>query len=333
MQPSALWVVRLFFLSLCTLGGYAVSQLHSALISHWGLGLTIGFGLGGLLIALDEMLKGFSLRAFSAATFGLILGSTIAWLVDRSQLFEWALPDTRWLIRVCLFLGFGYIGIILAMRSNKDDFSLIIPYLRFSSQNKPDNPIVLDTSALIDGRVADLIESGFIEGLVVAPRFVLRELQAIADSGDSLRRERGRRGLEMLQRIQQNPRLEVRIHEGDYPDEPEVDAKLVRLAKTIQAKLYTTDYNLARIAEIQGVKCVNMAELATRMKPAILPGDVLQLRLVREGKEKGQAVGYLNDGTMVVVNHGQKMIGQHAEVQVASLVQTGAGVIVFAELK
>jgi uncharacterized protein YacL len=248
-------------------------------------------------------------------------------------LFEWAAPDTRWLIRVGLFLSFGYIGIILALRSNKDDFSLIIPYLRFSSQNKPENPIVLDTSALIDGRVVELLESAFIEGLVVAPRFVLRELQAIADSPDALRRERGRRGLEMLQRIQQIPRLEVRIHEGDYPDEPEVDAKLVRLAKTIQAKLYTTDYNLARIAEIQGVKCANIAELATRMKPAILPGDLLHVRLVREGKEKGQAVGYLADGTMVVVNQGQKMIGQQAQVAVASLVQTGAGVIVFADLK
>jgi len=333
MQPSSLWVVRLFFLALCTLGGYAVSQLHTSLISHAGLGVIIGFGVGGLIIALDEMLKGFSLRAFSAATFGLVLGSLIAWLVDRSELFEWAMPDTRWLIRVCLFLCFGYIGIILALRSNKDDFSLIIPYVRFSSQNKPENPIVLDTSALIDGRVAELIESGFVEGLVITPRFVLHELQAIADSADAIRRERGRRGLDILKRLQSLPRLEVRIHEADYPDDPAVDSKLVRLAKTLQARLYTTDYNLARIAEIQGVKCCNIAEVAAKMKPAILPGDILQLRLVREGKEKGQGVGYLADGTMVVVNQGQKSIGQQVQVEVSSLVQTGAGVIVFAELR
>jgi uncharacterized protein YacL len=329
----SIWVVRTFFLLLCMVGGFAVSQLHSSLVNHWGLGLVIGFGLGGLLIAVDEMLKGFSLRAFSAATFGLVLGSLIAWLVDTSQLFEWALPDVRWLIRVCLFLSFGYIGIILAMRSNKEDFSLIIPFVRFSSQNKPENPVVLDTSAIIDGRVADLIENSFIEGLIIVPRFVLRELQAIADANDPIRRSRGRRGLEMLNRIQHNTRNEFKIHEGEFPEESEVDAKLVRLAKTLGAKLFTTDYNLGKIAEIQSVAYVNIAELATRMKPAILPGEVLSLRLVRDGKEKGQAVGYLADGTMVVVNQGHSLIGQQAQVEVTTLVQTGAGVIIFAEVK
>ncbi|MBI5383384.1 MAG: TRAM domain-containing protein [Verrucomicrobia bacterium] len=329
----SLWVVRIFFLGLCVLGGYAVSQVHTGLITHWWLGLIIGFGLGSLLIALDEMLKGFSLRAFSAATFGLILGSVIAWLIDTSHLFEWAMPDVRWLIRICLFVSFGYIGIILAMRSNKEDFSLIIPYVRFASQNKPENPLVLDTSAIIDGRVADLIEANFLEGLIVVPRFVLRELQAIADSPDPIRRARGRRGLEVINRMQRNTRNEVKIHEVDYPDEKEVDAKLVRLTKTLRAKLYTTDFNLGKIAEIQSVPYVNLNELATKMKPAILPGEVMNLRLVREGKEKGQGVGYLSDGTMVVVNQAQSLIGQQAQVQVTSLVQTGAGVIVFAEVK
>ncbi len=329
----SLWTVRIFFLSLCMVGGYAVSQVSDTLVPHWGLGLLIGFGLGGLLIAVDEMLKGFSLRAFSAATFGLILGSIIAWLVDASQLFKWAADDVHWLIRIGLFLGFGYIGIILAMRSNKEDFSLIIPYVRFASQSKPENPLVLDTSAIIDGRVADLLEASFVEGLIVVPRFVLRELQAIADSPEPIRRARGRRGLEMLKRIQQNPRGEVKIHEGDFPDEPEVDAKLIRLCKALRARLLTTDYNLGKIAEIQSVPCLNVAELATKLKPAILPGEVLSLRLVREGKEKGQGIGYLSDGTMVVVNHSQAFIGQQVQVQVASLVQTGAGIIIFAEMK
>jgi uncharacterized protein YacL len=329
----SLWAIRIFFLSLCMVGGLAVSQLHNALIAHWGLGLLIGFGLGGLLIAIDEMIKGFSLRAFSAATFGLVLGSVIAWLVDSSQLFEWAAPDVRWLIRVCLFLSFGYIGIILAMRSNKEDFSLIIPYVRFASQNKPENPLVLDTSAIIDGRVADLIENNFLEGLIVVPRFVLGELQNIADSADPIRRARGRRGLEMLNRIQRNTRMEVKIHENDFPEEPTVDGKLVRLSKLLGARLFTTDYNLGQIAKIQGVPHVNLTELATHMKPAILPGEVFSLRLVREGREKGQGIGYLNDGTMVVVNHAQSLIGQQVQTEVTSLVQTGAGVIVFAEIK
>lgn len=334
----SLWVVRILFLMLCTLGGFAVSQVHSGLIGHWGLGLIIGFGLGSLLIAFDEMLKGFSLRTFSAITFGLVLGSLIAWLVDRSGLFEWAREDgpqqdVRWLIRICLFLSFGYIGIILAMRSNKEDFSLIIPYVRFASQSKPENPLVLDTSAIIDGRVVDLIEAGFLEGLVVVPRFMLRELQSIADSSDPIRRARGRRGLEILNRLQRNPRIEVKVHEVDYPEETEVDAKLVRMAKTMRAKLLTTDFNLGKVAEIQAVPYINITELATKMKPAILPGEILSLRLVREGKERGQGVGYLADGTMVVVNNGQALIGQQTQVQVTSLVQTGAGVIVFGEVK
>lgn len=333
----ALWVIRILFLCMCTVAGFAVSQVHedfvvfpySALI-----GTAIGFGFGWLMIAIDEMLKGFSLRAFSATTFGLLLGTVVALLIDRSGLFENVdEKPTRWLIRLGLFLGFGYIGIVLAMRSNKEDFSLIIPYVRFSPQNKPDNLLLLDTSAIIDGRIADLIEANFVEGLVVVPRFVLKELQQIADSSDSIKRARGRRGLEMLNRLQRNTRNEVKIHDGDFPDEKEVDAKLVRLARNLRAKLYTNDYNLGKIAELQSVNYVNLHDLAKSMRTVLLPGEVVSLRLVREGKDKGQGVGYLPDGTMVVVNHGQPFVGQQVEAQVQALHQTGAGVIIFADLK
>jgi uncharacterized protein YacL len=332
-MKTSLWAIRILFLGLCVVAGYAVSQKYPELIHSGVYGAVIGFGLGGLLIAIDEMLKGFSLRAFSSVTFGLLFGSFIAWLIDTSQLFEAASPNARWIIRLGLFLGFGYIGIILAMRSNKEDFSLIIPYVRFTSQNKPENPLVLDTSAIIDGRVVDLIEAQVIDGLVVIPRFVLQELQFIADSPDATRRSRGRHGLEMLQRIQQHTRNEVKIHEGDFPEEKEVDAKLVRLTKAMGGKLFTTDFNLTKVAELQSVACVNMAEVATKMKPIVLPGEVLHLRIAREGKDKGQGVAYLNDGTMVVVNHAQHLIGQTVHVQVTSLLQTGAGVIIFADVK
>jgi uncharacterized protein YacL len=294
----------------------------------------IGFGLGGFLIAIDEMLKGFSLRAFSAATFGLVLGTLIAWLVDRSGLFVYVdETPTRWLIRLCLFVGFSYIGMILAMRSNKEDFSLIIPYVRFASQTKPTNLLLLDTSAIIDGRIAGLVEAGFLEGVLVVPRFVLKELQLIADSADPIRRARGRRGLETLSRIQRLRQNEVKIHEGDFPEETTVDAKLVRLAHTLGAKLFTNDFNLGKIAELQSVSYVNINQLANALKPVILPGESLSLRVVREGKDKGQGVGYLNDGTMVVVNQAQTLVGQQVDVQVQSLLQTGSGVIVFAEVK
>ena len=332
----ALWVIRILFLILCTIGGYAVSQVREEVV--WRpysapLGMIIGFGFGWLMIAIDEMLKGFSLRAFSATTFGLLLGTVVALLIDHSGLFDKTDEVVRWLVRKALFLSFGYVGIVLAMRSNKEDFSLIIPYVRFAPQNKPDNLLLLDTSVIIDGRIADLIDANFVEGLIVVPRFVLKELQQIADSNDPIKRARGRRGLEMLNRIQRNLQHEVKIHDGDFPDEPEVDAKLVRLARNLNAKLFTNDYNLGKIAELQSVNHVNLHDLAKSMRVVLLPGEVLSLRIVREGKDKGQGVGYLADGTMVVVNNAQSAVGQQVEAQVQSLLQTGAGVIVFADLK
>jgi len=333
----ALWLIRILFLLLCATAGYAVSQVRPEFVSlpHSGLlGLAVGFGFGWLMIAVDEMLKGFSLRAFSATTFGLLLGTVVALLIDRSGLFENVVEmPTRWLIRLSLFLSFGYIGIVLAMRSNKEDFSLIIPYVRFAPQNKPDNLLLLDTSVIIDGRIADLIETNFLEGLIVVPRFVLKELQQIADSSDAVKRARGRRGLEVLNRIQRNPRNEVKIHDGDFPDEKDVDAKLIRLARNLGAKLFTNDYNLGKIAELQSVNYVNIHEVAKSLRLVLLPGEILSLRLVREGRDKGQGVGYTPDGTMVVVNNAQNLVGQQVEVQVQSLLQTGAGVIVFAELR
>jgi uncharacterized protein YacL len=328
----SLWFIRILFLTLCTLGGYAVSQVQPEMIGSTWQGCMIGFGFGGLLVAFDEMLKGFSLRAFSAASFGLLMGTVVAWLIDHSQLFNYAEEPTQWLIRLSLFLGFGYIGMLLAMRSNKEDFWLIIPYVRFSPQNQPDKLLLLDTSAIIDGRVADLLELKFIEGVAVVPRFVLRELQLVADSSDPIRRTRGRRGLEMLTRLQRSKQVEVKIHEGDIPEETTVDGKLVGLARRLNAKLFTNDYNLSKVAELHSIPYANINELSQALKPVILPGEVLNLRVVREGKDKGQGVGYLPDGTMVVVNQASHLVGSQVEVQVLSLLQTGAGVIVFADV-
>jgi len=333
MNP--LWPIRILFLGLCITAGYAISQAQAFVGHEHGeiLGMMVGFGFGGLLIAVDEMLKGFSLRAFSATTFGLFLGWLVALLVDHSGLFGDGEGNTRQLIRLALFLAFGYIGMVLAMRSNKEDFSLIIPYVRFSPQSKPDNLLLLDTSVIIDGRIADLVEARFVEGLVVVPRFVLLELQQIADSTDDVKRARGRRGFEVLNRLQHNTKIEVRIHDGDFPEEKGVDAKLVRLARGLNAKLFTNDYNLAKVAGLQNVNCVNLHEISQLMKAALIPGEIVQLKVVREGRDKGQGIGYLPDGTMVIVNNGQGHVGQTVSAHVLSTVQTGAGVLVFAEVK
>jgi uncharacterized protein YacL len=193
--------------------------------------------------------------------------------------------------------------------------------------------LLLDTSVIIDGRIADLIETHLIEGLIIVPRFVLLELQQIADSADDIKRSRGRRGFEMLNRLQNNGKMEVRIHDGDFPEEKGVDAKLVRLARNLNAKLFTNDSNLAKVAGLQNVQCINLREISLLLKIALVPGESIQLKIVREGRDKGQGIGYLPDGTMVVVNNGQSRVGQQVDAYVQSTVQTGAGVLVFAEVR
>jgi len=330
---KSLWALRVLFLALCTVSGFLVSQVRPEFIEQPTNGLLIGFGLGWVVIALDEMLKGVSIRVFSAASVGLGLGLLVAWLVESSDILKYVDDKVLWMIRVSLYLAFGYLGMILAMRSNKEDFSLLIPFVRFAPHRASERLLLLDTSAIIDGRIADLVQVKFAEGIIVVPRFVLKEIQQVADSHDAIKRARGRRGLDMLSRIQALPSGQVKIHEADIPEETGVDGKLIRLAKLLGAQLFTTDYNLAKTAELQDVSCVNLNELAAVLKAVVLPGDVFALKIVREGKEKGQGVGFLGDGTMVVVAEAATLLNQQIEVQVSNVVQTGAGKLVFADLR
>jgi uncharacterized protein YacL len=223
---------------------------------------------------------------------------------------------------------------MLAMRSNRDEFSLMIPYVRFARETTEHEPVVIDTNIVIDGRIAELCATGFLSRMLVVPRFVLNELQLLADSRDPTKRERGRRGLEILNQLQRSRELDLTIHDANTEEiEATTDAQLVRVAKLLQARLLTNDQALCQVARLQKVAVLNLNDLAKALRPAVVPGDELELNLVKEGRDPHQAVGYLADGTMIVVNQARAQIGRAATVVISSALQTAGGRLIFAELK
>jgi uncharacterized protein YacL len=220
----------------------------------------------------------------------------------------------------------------MALRG-KDEFNIIIPYVRFRRQDVKDAVVLLDTSAIIDGRVIDVYKSTFLSGRLVVPKFVLRELQRLADSADDLKRQKGRRGLEILHMMLDDPKLDIRLRDDEITQANAVDSELIRLAKMMDGRICTTDHNLSRAATLEDVSILNINELANAVKPVIFQGEQLELRLVKEGKEHGQAVGYLDDGTMVVVSDGREWIGQKVKVETTTILQTQAGKMIFAKVQ
>ena len=323
-------LLRVLFITFCAAIGATVS---SELQDNFWPGLVIGIVIGLLIVLADRLLKGFSLRAFSSATFGLLLGLLFANLLLASDVLHYQSETVQWMARLLAYATFGYLGMMLAMRSNRDEFSLIIPYVRFTRETTQHEPLILDTNVIIDGRIADLCATGFLSRSLIVPRFVLHELQKLADSRDPIKRERGRRGLEILNQLQRSRDLELRIHETSDDGETAVDSRLVRTAKVLQARLLTNDTALCQVARLQQVPALNLNDLAHALRPAVVVGDELELNLVKEGREQHQAVGYLADGTMIVVNHGRSQLGKIASVVVASALQTAAGRLIFAELK
>lgn len=320
--------IRIFFIIISMIIGYQIGDIRAM---HF-MGVVIGFVASILIIFLESAMRRVSLRGLSSVVFGLILGIIMAKLIsDIFSLLPLGLEITS-LLRVILTLLFSYLGAIMAIRG-KDEFNIIIPYIRFRRQDVKEEMIIIDTSAIIDGRIVDIYKTKFFEARLLVPRFVLKELQHIADSSDPIKRQRGRRGLEMLQAMQKDPSLDIRIHEEDIANTEEVDAQLVRLAKALEAKIFTTDFNLNRIAALQGVKVLNINELANALKPVVFPGEAMEVRLLKEGKEFNQAVAYLDDGTMIVVEEARKLIGQLVKVNVTSVLQTQAGRMIFAKLE
>src|SRR6478609_10646 len=304
-------LLRVLFVTFC---GVVGSLISSELLEQTVPGLLVGILLGLIVVLVDRLLKGISLRAFSSATFGLLLGLIFASLLSGSQVLRFQSETVQWSVRLVVYVVFAYFGMMLAMRSNRDEFSLIIPYVRFTRETADHEPLLVDTSAII------------------VPRFVLTELQTLADSHEPIKRERGRRGLDILNQLQRSREIELTIHESES-GEGSVDERLVRTAKVLQTRLLTNDNSLCQVARLQQVGALNLNDLTRALRPIVLAGDELELHLVKEGRDPHQAVGYLPDGTMIVINHARSLIGKTVKIVVSSTLQTAGGRLIFGELK
>lgn len=321
-------LIRILFLSLCAFIGYYIGSGTEA---GGYVGAVIAAACGLLIVISERSFSRVSLRGLSSIVFGLLLGilmaklmADILTLIPMDQSFQAG-------ARVILTVVFSYLGGVMAIRG-KDEFHLIIPYVQFKRSDVRADIVLLDTSAIIDGRVKDIYLTHFLSGRMVVPRFVLAELQKLCDSAEDIKRQRGRRGLDLLKVMQEDPKVDVRVHEDELDSREGVDARLVRLAKIMDARICTTDYNLAQSAGLQGVQVLNVHELANVAKANFFTGEEFEVVLIKEGKEQGQAVAYLDDGTMVVVSHGRDMIGKRATVTVMSVLQTSSGKMIFAEV-
>lgn len=331
-----------------------VKVLNISLQGWLGLIVSIGFSLllgiifyflstkiinrGRKLIHIFENeLQKFPIYDIALGSVGLIVGLIIAYLLSQPLI---KIPYLGLAASIILYAIFGYLGIKISTR-NKDDISNTIGSLTSSRKtgkeksklNYKSCPKILDTSVIIDGRIADICKTGFIEGPLVIPVFVLEELQHIADSSDGLKRNRGRRGLDILNKIQKELDIEIIIHEKKFEDIQEVDSKLLKLTQLLKGKIITNDYNLNKVAEVQSIDVLNINELANAVKPVVLPGEEMIVQVVRDGKETGQGLAYLDDGTMIVVESGRKFIGETIDVLVTSVLQTSAGRMIFAKPK
>ena len=289
-----------------------------------------GAVLGGAVVLFEVRLKEVSLKRLIGAAIGSVLGILGAYLM--SLVLSNAIPgnvNTIPFIQLSILLIMMYIGLIVGS-SKGDMLNLAALGGLFGGEKAPKHSFrILDTSVIIDGRIADIAETGFLDGVLVLPQFVLRELQLVADSGDAMKRNRGRRGLDVMQRLQKMPQLNVQILEEDFPNVREVDMKLIELGKLYDCKIVTNDFNLNKVASLHGVDVLNINELANSLKPIVLPGETMRVFILKEGKEYNQGVAYLDDGTMVVVDNAKKVISRTIDISVTSVLQTTAGKMIF----
>lgn len=338
MAQIPLIILRVIFILVAA--GVAISlirvpEFSSIAQDYPGTTFLVVMGLACAVIAFDVLLRRRWFDTISGVYFGLLVGLFLTYILGlASQPFfpadnPGSISAHRALQLVSgMVLCYACVSLVL---QTKDDFRFIIPYVEFSKDVKGPKPYVLDTSVVIDGRIADVVETGLFDNLMIMPRFVLAELQAIADSSDKLKRSRGRRGLDILNRLRNDDRVELKIHDRESPDmdgQP-VDMKLVLLAKQLDGKIVTGDYNLNKVAKLHNVDVINLNEIANSLKPVFLPGEHLTVRIVKRGEEENQGVGYLDDGTMIVVEYGRDHINQSVRILVTSVLQTSAGRMIF----
>jgi uncharacterized protein YacL len=323
------WDVRAFLVVCTAVVGYALGPFGLREASAAGVGILVG-----LAILLAELrLHRAALSGLLGGALGTLFGVFVAFLVTLIISRTDAGEPTKSFLEFAALFAFGYLGLILGSGRGEQLRSNALSGFFDMKSTPAESMKLLDTSVLIDGRIADICEAQFMEGVVGVPQFVLRELQMVADSSDPLKRQRGRRGLEVLQRIQRMPQVEVRILEDDFPQAGEVDRKLLELARRTGAKIVTNDFNLNKVATVQGFSVLNVNQLANALKPAVLPGEPMSVLILREGKEPNQGVAYLDDGTMVVVDGGRRMINKSVDVIVTSVHQTTAGKMIFGRLE
>lgn len=321
--------IRAVFVVVCAFAGWLVAFTTADFDTHRWFALAIGLFIGLLTVLVDVLLKGFSLRGLSAITFGLAAGALISFLIGTSPLLEEGDRQVIFLVRLSLFVICGYLGTVIALRG-KDEFQLVIPYVRFVPHEVEVPLVVLDASAMIDARIVPICESHFLPSALIIPQFVIEEIQQIADAADPARQARGRKGLEALNQLRRMEHVDLRVIESDVGKGASTDDKLVFLAQSMKARLLTTDFNLAQRAQFHGVPWLNINTLAKALHQIVQAGEVLQVDLVKAGREAGQAVGYLSDGSMVVVDDAAASIGKTVMVEVASIVPSAVGKMIFA---
>lgn len=333
-----LYMIRALFV--LVVAGLAVRIARTVAENQMANPYLVFFGLlvaAVVLMVADILTPRKRIQTISAIYFGIIVGVLLSDLVQNAlepSLVLYLQPAVRNGVTGFMMICICYICVSTLLQT-KDDFRFIIPYMEFSKEVKGSRPLVLDTSVVIDGRIADVAETRVIDQPLIVPRFVLQELQGIADSSDKLRRNRGRRGLDILNRLQKSTGVEVKIHDSEIPELAgvrEVDQRLVVLAKHLGGKVVTNDYNLNKIARLQGVEVINLNDLANALKPIVLPGEGLTVKLLKRGEEPGQGIGYLDDGTMIVAEQGGYHLGETIRLTVTSVLQTSAGRMIFGRI-